>query len=412
MADGITLNAGTGGSVVATDDIAGVHYQRVKIALGADGAAADAAVGGGTEAGSLRVTIASDSTGVLSVDDNGSTLSVDDGGSSLTVDNSGTFAVQITSIASGANNIGDVDVASLIPGTGATNLGKAEDAAHTSGDVGVMALSVRANTAAATSSADGDYQPLITDTNGRLHVIEPSAAGALTSLQTIDNIVAVDDAAFTVASGSGVPIMAVATSDTVDSGDVGALRMTTARGLHTVVVNSSGTVIDPQIDDAAFTVATSALSVVGGVYTTDSVDSGDAGAFAMTASRAQHVVLKTDTVGGMSVYRSLDLDETEEDVKTSAGTLYWIHAVNVTASPIYLKFYNAAAASVTVGTTAPVLTFPVPSQGTTGGAGFVLNVPQGIAFSTAICMAATTGVADSDTAGPATNALIVNVGYA
>lgn len=44
-------------------------------------------VGGGTEATAQRVTIASDSTGVLSVDDNGSTLSVDDGAGSLTVDN-------------------------------------------------------------------------------------------------------------------------------------------------------------------------------------------------------------------------------------------------------------------------------------------------------------------------------------
>jgi hypothetical protein len=42
--------------------------------------------GGGTEASALRVTIANDSTGVLSVDDNGTTLSVDDGGGILTVD--------------------------------------------------------------------------------------------------------------------------------------------------------------------------------------------------------------------------------------------------------------------------------------------------------------------------------------
>ncbi len=44
MADGVTLNSGTGGAVIATDDIGSVHYQRVKISLGADGAAADLAV--------------------------------------------------------------------------------------------------------------------------------------------------------------------------------------------------------------------------------------------------------------------------------------------------------------------------------------------------------------------------------
>lgn len=37
MADNITLNAGTGGATAASDDIGGVHFQRVKMALGADG---------------------------------------------------------------------------------------------------------------------------------------------------------------------------------------------------------------------------------------------------------------------------------------------------------------------------------------------------------------------------------------
>jgi hypothetical protein len=80
MADNRQLPAtgtGTADIVVATDDIGGVNYQRIKLALGADGTAADAPVGGGTEAGVLRVTIASDSTGVLSVDDNGAALTVD-----------------------------------------------------------------------------------------------------------------------------------------------------------------------------------------------------------------------------------------------------------------------------------------------------------------------------------------------
>jgi hypothetical protein len=82
----------------------------------------------------------------------------------------GTNAIGKLAANSGVD-IGDVDVTSIIPGTGATNLGKAEDAAFADADVGVMALSVRKNTAAATSGTDGDYQPLITDTNGRLHVI-------------------------------------------------------------------------------------------------------------------------------------------------------------------------------------------------------------------------------------------------
>lgn len=42
MADNTLLNPGTGGDTIATDDIAGVKYQRVKVTFGADGTATDA----------------------------------------------------------------------------------------------------------------------------------------------------------------------------------------------------------------------------------------------------------------------------------------------------------------------------------------------------------------------------------
>lgn len=61
-------------------------------------------------------------------------------------------------------------ITSIVPGTGATNLGKAEDAAHTSGDTGVQLLAVRKDTAAALAGTDGDYAPLEVDANGKLHV--------------------------------------------------------------------------------------------------------------------------------------------------------------------------------------------------------------------------------------------------
>ncbi len=50
-------------------------------------------------------------------------------------------------------------ITSIAPGTGATSLGKAEDAAHSTGDVGVGQLSVReaAPTTSFTATTDGDY---------------------------------------------------------------------------------------------------------------------------------------------------------------------------------------------------------------------------------------------------------------
>lgn len=62
--------------------------------------------------------------------------------------------------------LGSVAVSDVVPGVGATNLGKAEDAAHTTGDVGVMGLTVRQDTPAALSDTDGDYQPSISNAFG------------------------------------------------------------------------------------------------------------------------------------------------------------------------------------------------------------------------------------------------------
>lgn len=60
MADNVTL-------VVATDDVSGNHYQKVKLASGEADATTGVYTGNGSATNSLRVTVADDSTGVLSV---------------------------------------------------------------------------------------------------------------------------------------------------------------------------------------------------------------------------------------------------------------------------------------------------------------------------------------------------------
>lgn len=91
MADNLTFQTTVAtvasGTVIATDDVGGVHYQLVKLAHGA----ADSATLVSTASG-LPVNIVTASA--VPVTDNGSTLSIDDGAGSITVDNAGTFAVQ------------------------------------------------------------------------------------------------------------------------------------------------------------------------------------------------------------------------------------------------------------------------------------------------------------------------------
>lgn len=585
MAENVVLNSGTGGDTVAADDIAGVKHQRVKLSLGADGTAADAPVGGGVESGVLRVTIASDSTGVLSVDDNGS---------SLTVDNGGTFAVQATlaaettkvigtvniaaaqtvatvttvsavtaisnALPAGTNNIGDVDIASIAAGD--NNIGNVDivslpastntievvgDAAHDAVAAGNPLLigGYASATEPADVSADGDaariwvlpsgMQPItirdsvgdsaMDDTNNalRVNIVAGAAAGGTSQA---------DDADFTAGTTAGTPIQGVYESSptSVTDGDVGTVGITATRALKVAVASGgiAGAVVDSVagatdegvlsvvvrddalatltpvdgdytqlrtnargaqwvaldstaaqtvtlaagtatnevvgdaaadaavagnplymgarastaiptamsadgdavgawadlngalvvtgriVDDAAFTPGTSRVHPVGlqaDETGTDSVDEGDAGCPRMTLDRKQIVTIQPHTQGGLTIFRSLDIDETEEEVKATAGQLYFIHAMNLVATLRYLKFYNATAANVTVGTTTPVLTFPIPANSTTG-AGFTVAIPQGFPFSTAISVACTTGLADNDTGAPGASDVVINLGYA
>lgn len=75
---------------------------------------------------------------------------------------------------------GTVAVTTIIPGTAATNLGKAEDSAHASGDVGVFGLAL-ANEAQTVLAQDGDYIGHGADTKGNTFVTGPVASAATDS---------------------------------------------------------------------------------------------------------------------------------------------------------------------------------------------------------------------------------------
>lgn len=87
-----------------------------------------------------------------------------------------------------ATNGLDVDVTRIIPGTAATALGKAEDAAHADADVGVLTLGVRNYAGAGT---DGDYSAFSVNSEGSQFVVSRKdlqrisvASGGLTTATT------------------------------------------------------------------------------------------------------------------------------------------------------------------------------------------------------------------------------------
>jgi len=139
-------------------------------------------------------------------------------------------SVTATLAASDGTDIGSVDILSVIPGTGATNLGKVEDAAHSTGDVGVMALAVENEDQADLSTGDKDYTPIavtkegnvIVKQEGTITVTEssPLSGFATSALQLADgHNVTVDNAA-----GAGVYVRpgtsAVFTVDLAGNNDV------------------------------------------------------------------------------------------------------------------------------------------------------------------------------------------------
>jgi len=102
--------------------------------------------------------------------------------------------------------------------------------------------------------------------------------------------------------------------------------------------------------------------------------------------------------------RELELEA--DAVKATAGKLYGWYMFNAASSTRYVKFYNDTVANVIVGTTVPTLTIPLPA-----GAAANVEFSMGIPFSSAITIAATTGVGTADTGAPGANEVIVNIFY-
>lgn len=311
-------------------------------------------------------------------------------------------------------------------------------------DVTVAGVATAANQATIIGHVDG--------IEGLLTTIDADTGGILTAVQLLDDsAVVLGTATYTEATSTGLAIGAVRRdADTTlvnTTNEWGPLQMdangrlkveafsgetlpvslasvpshaVTNAGTFAVQVDGAALtalqLIDDTVftDDAGFTAGTSKVSAAGffaDETATDSVDEGDVGAARMTLDRKLITTLQPHTAGGLTIFRSLDIDETEEEVKATAGVLYSVAAFNRTAAPLYLKFYNATAANVTVGSTTPVLTFVVPANADSDGAGFVLEKTYGWTFGTAITVACTTGVADADTGAPGANDCVIDLGY-
>ena len=141
----------------------------------------------------------------------------------------GTTVRATTCDSSGRQSIGAV-----IPGTAATNLGKAIDSGAGATDTGVAVLAVRDDALSTLTPAETDYVPLRTDSTGALWV--NTGGGGGTSYA--------DETAFTAGSTQANPIGGVVSTDAVTgAGDrIGAVGMTLQREMR-VQLGSAGTAV-------------------------------------------------------------------------------------------------------------------------------------------------------------------------
>lgn len=229
------------------------HMPLVKLAYSADGDAtpitADAnglevqvstvpaplsTTGGGTEATALRVTLASDSTGVVSVDDNGGALTVD---GTVTADaGTGTFTTSDTAT--------QVDDAAFTPATSRVMMVGAEfdDTTPDSvneGDGGAIRMSANRNLYTTIRDAAGNERGLNVDANGAIGVthttLSVTGGGAEASALRVTlasdstGVVSVDD------NGASLTVDNATLSVTGGGVESGALRVTIANDSTGVV---------------------------------------------------------------------------------------------------------------------------------------------------------------------------------
>ena len=204
-----------------------------------------------------------------------------------------------------------------------------------------------------------------------------------------------DDSAFTVGSTTVTPAGFIAdetATDSVDEGDIGAARMTLDR---------KQLMASQYIDDTAFTPGgtSSYVTLIGGQAddtATDSVDEGDVGAVRMSLRRAIFNTLDTLLAGenqsdgviaisekplSTSTYAT-DLDtsaaaEASSVTKASPGMLYSFTGTNSSGSNRYLQFFNST--TVPADATVPVLSYFCASGGTISD-----DLPFGRSFTTGI----------------------------
>ena len=246
MADNVTLNAMSGGVVVAADDVSSVFFQKIKIALGGDGVEGNLWDGkivanSGVDIGDVTINNGS-GVNAVNIQDGGNSITVDGtvavtnsdlttiagavSGTEVQVDivtiptvtviNSGTFAVQSTNQANSGVDIGDVTINNGA-GASAVNIQDGGNSITVDGTVAV-------------TNSD------ITSIKTAVEIIDNAISGTEMQVDVVASLPAGTNAIGKLAANSGVDIGDV----TVNNGS-GASAVNIQDGGNSITVDNGGT---------------------------------------------------------------------------------------------------------------------------------------------------------------------------
>jgi hypothetical protein len=409
MADNITTNPGSGGAVLASDDIAGVQYPRTKIVIGADGA------NDGDVSASNPMPV------------------------------SGTFwqATQPVSAASLPLPTGAATESTL---AAIDSYFKAEDSAAVSGDKGIVMLAQRLAADTPTTDADGDYTILKLDEEGRLKVSTKPASysditGDITAVQASIGVpVAGGTVSGDVSRASNIMAFCTGTFSTVNctfegsieaSGDANWFAIQAVRSNANTIETTTGNLsAQPayawemsvnalrrvRVRCTARTSGTQSWRFVQGTYATEPIPAAQisgtqpvSGTVTLGAGTAAAgdvgLQVRANATGAASIHHIVSAASTNvAQIKATAGRVLGYCLSNTTASWQYVKLHNVA--SATAGA-AVAMTIGLPPNGKAE-----CHIGQGIAFATAISRSIVTGAADSDATATTLNAVVGDIFFA
>jgi hypothetical protein len=453
MTDNVSVTPGNG-ATIATDNIGGYHFQRVKVTFGDDGSGTDVSavnplpvtgvVASITAPVTVTGTVAATQSGTWNV---GSitTLPALVAGSALigkvgldqttpgttnkvSIGTDGTVAIG-TALPAGTALLGKTGIDQTTPGTtNAVSLAQVGSTAVATGNgvvgAGVQRVAIASDnttfpvtaTLAAGAATIGALTANQSVNKAQINGVTPLMGNGVTGTGSQRVTIASDNTAFavnaTLQTGANV-IGALTANQSVNVAQMNGVAVTMGSGVTGTGVQRVVLATDVALPTGA--------NVIGALTANQSVNNAQiAGVTTATGNGVvgtgvQRVAIASDNTAfnvtqtpatpTASIVNSA-ASTNSTSVKGSAGTLYSVTCSNSGAAAAFVKLYNSAAAP-TVGTTVIALTIPIAASG-------VVNInfgEMGMRFGTGIGLATTNLVAETDATAVAANQVKVLTSY-